>query len=604
MEKLKKVLNAIGNIFAFLRRFVANILVLILLAIVVVAIIESADRPSVPGQAILRLNPSGNLVEATTEISGPASLLVGDLLAEEVAVSSLVDAIESATHDSRISMIELDLENLWGANLLQIEAIGEALEEFKAAGKRIVAYGTSLSQSQYVLSSYADEVYLHPMGQLLFPGFSMVRSYYKDLMDKLQLQMHVFSVGSFKTAVEPFTRSSMSDEARESYRPIVDQNWGELRGIVLANTAVAPEQFDDYVFQLKQLLEAEDASIGSLAVSQGLIDGLKDSIEYETHIEGIYEELTGREEVKRITFNSYADLMEKKSLRIKPNSIGYIVAQGGIVTGSSNTMVIGSKWLKGAIKEAREEDRIKALVLRVDSPGGSAFASEQIRLELQKFKESEKPLVVSMAGTAASGGYWIATPADLIVAGDTTLTGSIGVFSMLPNVEKTLATVGVNSDSLTTTPLGHYDDPTLPLSPQMAAVIQNSVDEVYKQFISIVSDGRNQPIEHIERVAQGRVWTGVDALNHGLVDMIGDFDDAIEQAAELAGIANYNLYRVKGNPKQGMPSLMSLILKSASATVPFNQILPSNSGTLGLPHSIRDPLNVYALCRSCEISTL
>ena len=604
MEKLKKVVSAIGNVFALLRRVVANIFVLVLLAILVAAIVGSLRGPSIPSQAVLRLNLEGSLVEASTDLPRATSLFFGEFLGNEISVATLVETIDTAATDPRVVMLELKFENLHGANLLEIAAVGEALSNFRSTGKQIIAYGTSYSQDQYVLSSYADQIYMHPMGQLLLPGFSVARTYYKDLMEKLGVRMHVFSVGSYKTAVEPYTRSAMSDEAKESYRPVIDQNWNELRRIVLSNVETSEAQFDEYVFELGRLLEQSDTSIAELSESNGLISGLKNSIEYEEYLESTFKEQTKAKKLRRVDFGEYVEATWENPTTTKPNTIGYVVAQGPIMSGSSVTGVIGSKWLKGVIREARENDDIRALVLRIDSPGGSAFASEQIRLELQRFKESDKPLVVSMAGVAASGGYWISTPADVIFAGETTLTGSIGVFSLLPNIEQALKSVGLNSESLTTTPIGNVDDPTLPLSPQMAAVLQNSVDEVYKQFVAIVSESRNRSIAEIEPVAQGRVWTGADALSHGLVDMIGDFDDAIAKAAELTGISNYKVHRLKGDPKQELPPLTSLILNRFQSKVLRDKVETPLRASFGQTFFGRDPLNVYALCSSCGISML
>ncbi|EEK2373163.1 signal peptide peptidase SppA, partial [Salmonella enterica] len=455
---------------------------------------------------------------------------------QENSLFDIVNAIRQAKDDRNITGIVLDLKNFTGADQPSMRYIGKALREFRDSGKPVFAVGENYSQGQYYLASFANKIWLSPQGQVDLHGFATNGLYYKTLLDKLKVSTHVFRVGTYKSAVEPFIRDDMSPAAREADSRWIGELWQNYLHTVSANRQISPQQLFPGAQAIIDGLTSVGGDTAKYALDHKLVDALASSADVEKALTKQFGWSKTENNYRAISYYDYS----LKTPADTGGTIAVIFANGAIMDGEETPGNVGGDTTASQIRDARLDPKVKAIVLRVNSPGGSVNASEVIRAELAAARAAGKPVVVSMGGMAASGGYWISTPANYIVASPSTLTGSIGIFGVINTVENSLSSIGVHSDGVSTSPLADISM-TKALSPEVQQMMQLSIEYGYKRFITLVADARKRTPEQIDKIAQGHVWTGEDAKANGLVDSLGDFDDAVAKAAELAKLKQWHL---------------------------------------------------------------
>ncbi|MGQ9425964.1 signal peptide peptidase SppA [Gilvimarinus sp. F26214L] len=536
---LGRSLRAIGRTIDRTRIVVINAIFLLVLALVLLAIFSGGPGP-IPERAPLRVEITGFLVDQRSYIDPVAQMLTPSAGSSETVVRDVVRAIKAGAQDPRITELVLELQYFTGGDISKLEEIGTALSTFKDSGKPITAVSAFYSQAQYYLASYADQVLMDPMGAVLLTGYGSYRNYFNEALDKLNINLHVFRVGEYKDAVEPFTRMSMSEASREHNSQWIDQLWGIYTSRVETQRQLPKDAINDYVSNLDQHLLSLDGDAAALAVQNKLVDSLTTAPQLRQMLIEKYGYDEQQDSYRAVPYLRYVDHLEQQPAMAR-NRIGLIVASGTIFDGEQPPGSIGGDTLAALIREARESRDVQALVLRIDSGGGSAFASEIIRSELLATQDAGIPVIVSMGSVAASGGYWIAANADEIWATPTTLTGSIGVFSILPTFENSLDRLGISTDGYGTNTLADSMRLDMPLDPIAANVIQLNVENIYRRFLTIVAEGRNTEPDLVHPIAQGRVWSGIAAQELGLVDKLGYLDDAIAAAAEHGGVSDYQV---------------------------------------------------------------
>lgn len=430
--------------------------------------------------------------------------------------------------------------------------IGKALREFRDSGKPVFAVGENYSQGQYYLASFANKIWLSPQGQVDLHGFATNGLYYKTLLDKLKVSTHVFRVGTYKSAVEPFIRDDMSPAAREADSRWIGELWQNYLHTVSANRQISPQQLFPGAQAIIDGLTSVGGDTAKYALDHKLVDALASSADVEKALTKQFGWSKTENNYRAISYYDYS----LKTPADTGGTIAVIFANGAIMDGEETPGNVGGDTTASQIRDARLDPKVKAIVLRVNSPGGSVNASEVIRAELAAARAAGKPVVVSMGGMAASGGYWISTPANYIVASPSTLTGSIGIFGVINTVENSLSSIGVHSDGVSTSPLADISM-TKALSPEVQQMMQLSIEYGYKRFITLVADARKRTPEQIDKIAQGHVWTGEDAKANGLVDSLGDFDDAVAKAAELAKLKQWHL-----DYYQDEPTVLDMVMDS------------------------------------------
>ncbi len=511
----------------------------------------SGKEVKIPKGAALIINPAGFIVEQKDYVD-PISQIINDATNSskppQTALIDILDAIRNGAKDKRISALVIDTNTMEGAGLTKLQAIGEAIDTFKNSGKPVIAKGTFFGQSQYLLAAHADEIYLDPEGGVIMEGFGRFKTYYKSLFDNLDIDIHVFKVGKFKSAVEPFLLDQMSDPAKEANLRWLGVLWDAYKQDISSARNISVDDIDSYVNGYPELIKKASGDNAAIALENKFVDGLKDSIQFRAYmVDKVGEDKKG-ETYKHVSMNKYLKTI-RQPFEIYDDStdkIALITAKGAIMDGNQVEGSIGGTSLAKLIRKARNDDSIKAVVLRVDSPGGSAFASEVIRREIVATKAAGKKFVVSMGTYAASGGYWISADADEIWARPTTITGSIGIFGMFPTIDRPLAKMGIHRDGIGTTPLAGAISIASPLSPEYAELIQEMINHGYDNFLKIVANGRNMTTEEVDEIAQGRVWAGSDALKLGLVDKLGTLQDALDSAAAMVDLGeDYEVYHIK-----------------------------------------------------------
>jgi protease-4 len=536
-------------------------LILLLLIFGVLLGVLRGSVPKIPARAALLIVPEGQLVE---QLSGdPVERAVEETRGEthrETLLWDLTDAIRVAATDARIPAIALDLQKFDGGTQPTLEELAAALREFRASGKKVIAYGAELSQERYYLAAQADEVLLDPMGFVLIDGYDRYRMYLKEALDKLGVEINVFRVGAFKSAVETFTRTNMSAEDREESRSYLTALWSSYQEAVTRARKLQPDALARYVDTLSKTVPAAGGDAARVALQAGLVTGLKTRLEFEQRVVTLVGKDDNNGSFKAVSLDDYvryARAQKKLKADGKPR-VGVIVAAGEILDGEQPPGTIGGETLAKLIRQVRTDHDIKALVLRVDSPGGSVLASEQIYRELVALRAAGKPIVVSMSGYAASGGYYISAPADEILASPATITGSIGIFAIIPTLDRTLGKVGVSVDGVGTTPLSGQLRLDRPLGEDARALLQSTVTRGYAEFLERVADGRKKTRDEVDKVAQGRVWSGNDAHRIGLVDQLGSFNDAAKAAARRAKVTDYALEFIEPELTWAQALLMQL----------------------------------------------
>ncbi|OHL46696.1 signal peptide peptidase SppA [Salmonella enterica] len=522
---------------------------------------------------------------------------------QENSLFDIVNAIRQAKDDRNITGIVLDLKNFTGADQPSMRYIGKALREFRDSGKPVFAVGENYSQGQYYLASFANKIWLSPQGQVDLHGFATNGLYYKTLLDKLKVSTHVFRVGTYKSAVEPFIRDDMSPAAREADSRWIGELWQNYLHTVSANRQISPQQLFPGAQAIIDGLTSVGGDTAKYALDHKLVDALASSADVEKALTKQFGWSKTENNYRAISYYDYS----LKTPADTGGTIAVIFANGAIMDGEETPGNVGGDTTASQIRDARLDPKVKAIVLRINSPGGSVNASEVIRAELAAARAAGKPVVVSMGGMAASGGYWISTPANYIVASPSTLTGSIGIFGVINTVENSLSSIGVHSDGVSTSPLADISM-TKALSPEVQQMMQLSIEYGYKRFITLVADARKRTPEQIDKIAQGHVWTGEDAKANGLVDSLGDFDDAVAKAAELAKLKQWHL-----DYYQDEPTVLDMVMDSMTGSV--RAMLPEGIQAM-LPAPLvsaantvkaegdklaafNDPQNRYAFCLTC-----
>lgn len=522
---------------------------------------------------------------------------------QENSLFDIVNAIRQAKDDRNITGIVLDLKNFTGADQPSMRYIGKALREFRDSGKPVFAVGENYSQGQYYLASFANKIWLSPQGQVDLHGFATNGLYYKTLLDKLKVSTHVFRVGTYKSAVEPFIRDDMSPAAREADSRWIGELWQNYLHTVSANRQISPQQLFPGAQAIIDGLTSVGGDTAKYALDHKLVDALASSADVEKALTKQFGWSKTENNYRAISYYDYS----LKTPADTGGTIAVIFANGAIMDGEETPGNVGGDTTASQIRDARLDPKVKAIVLRVNSPGGSVNASEVIRAELAAARAAGKPVVVSMGGMAASGGYWISTPANYIVASPSTLTGSIGIFGVINTVENSLSSIGVHSDGVSTSPLADISM-TKALSPEVQQMMQLSIEYGYKRFITLVADARKRTPEQINKIAQGHVWTGEDAKANGLVDSLGDFDDAVAKAAELAKLKQWHL-----DYYQDEPTVLDMVMDSMTGSVramlpeAIQAMLPaplvSAANTVKAEGdklaAFNDPQNRYAFCLTC-----
>lgn len=522
---------------------------------------------------------------------------------QENSLFDIVNAIRQAKDDPNITGIVLDLKNFTGADQPSMRYIGKALHEFRDSGKPVFAVGENYSQGQYYLASFANKIWLSPQGQVDLHGFATNGLYYKTLLDKLKVSTHVFRVGTYKSAVEPFIRDDMSPAAREADSRWIGELWQNYLHTVSANRQISPQQLFPGAQAIIDGLTSVGGDTAKYALDHKLVDALASSADVEKALTKQFGWSKTENNYRAISYYDYS----LKTPADTGGTIAVIFANGAIMDGEETPGNVGGDTTASQIRDARLDPKVKAIVLRVNSPGGSVNASEVIRAELAAARAAGKPVVVSMGGMAASGGYWISTPANYIVASPSTLTGSIGIFGVINTVENSLSSIGVHSDGVSTSPLADISM-TKALSPEVQQMMQLSIEYGYKRFITLVADARKRTPEQIDKIAQGHVWTGEDAKANGLVDSLGDFDDAVAKAAELAKLKQWHL-----DYYQDEPTVLDMVMDSMTGSVramlpeAIQAMLPaplvSAANTVKAEGdklaAFNDPQNRYAFCLTC-----
>ena len=518
-----------------LRKALHLILLLVIFGFILAALHTSA--PVVPRSAALVIAPEGELVEQLS--SDPLRRAFGEASggpAPETLLKDVIDSIQAAKGDGRIKLIVLDPSNLGPSGLSKLQEIGAALREFRAAGKRVVVAADSMDQSQYYLASQAGEVYLDPLGLVYIDGFSYYRMFLKDAIDKLGVDVNGFRAGTFKSFTDQYSRSDMAPSEREESSVWLDALWNAYQQDVTRARSLPANALNEYIAEEPAALAAVNGDAAKLALQRGLVTALKSRRQLGDELKGLVGEDSDNHSFNAVGMAQYlAAVRAKHLLKSKSDSrVGIVVASGEILDGHQPPGTIGGESTSDLLRQARYDHGVKAVVLRVDSPGGSMFASEQILREVQALRKAGKPVVVSMSTYAASGGYYIAAAANQIFASPTTLTGSIGVFSVIPTFQRTLEKFGVKVDGIGTTPIAGDMRLDRALTPATRQILQTSVDHAYAEFLLRVGEGRKKSVEEVDKIAQGRVWAGSDAQRVGLVDHLGGLKDATEAAAKLA----------------------------------------------------------------------
>ena len=582
-----------------------NSIFLMMVVFIIISIFSSIFSNNLidPEGKALVINPSGPIVEQVSGPSDPFQTLITGQQSSELYVGDLLEVLEAASNDERIKDLVLRLDNISGTGQAVLFDVGLALKNVKESGKRIIAIGDDYSESGFYLASFADEIIMNPEGWILLDGFDRSKMYYKSFLDKLKISVNVIRVGTFKSAVEPYLRDDMSDAAKEANLAYLDVLWASWVDVVSTNRSLTPESIQYLVDNADELVKKSKKGTAEAFLNYGMIDKLLTRTEQREYMVQLFGESETEEPFNKISGGSYYQvLQDEKKAKTSENKIAVVVARGTIMDGDQPPGTIGGDSTSRLIKNAYEDEAVKAIVLRVDSGGGGVFASEVIRQELLKAQEKGIKVIASMGNVAASGGYWISTNADEIWASHNTITGSIGIFGLLPTVDKSLENIGINTDGVSTGKLDASGDPTKGLSPMFKNIIQAEIEHGYDKFITLVSESRGIDKKQVDNIAQGRVWAGETALELGLVDQLGNIKDAINRAAELAEIDSYETYY----PSEALDwkqRLLSSIFSISGGIIPQsildNFFVKSSLKTLSEIESFNDPKGIYLKCEDC-----
>jgi len=608
---LARFFSGILGIYRFIRAVLFNLVFLLVLLIVFGALIGTPSVVVQPGSALL-LDPAGIIVEQET-YTDPVTLLtnrsagLGDN--GEVLLQDLLDAINAARDDERITSMLLMTDWMQGAGLTQLFDLGDAIDSFRSSGKKVYALGSGFDQGQYLLASQADQVLMHDFGQVGLEGFGVWQNYFQNALTKLGVNVHIFRVGDYKSAVEPYSRNDMSSESRANYTRLLGDLWRNYVSRIEMNRSLAAGTVDDYINQFDAHLAEYRGNTADLALALNLVDRIDSR---PAMLEYLKQEIgTNRDdELNTVDFSDYLHA-NPPAIQESIDRIAVIVAEGEIVDGEAPQGTIGGETLSALIRDTTSDDDIKALVLRINSPGGSAFASELVRAELAAFKASGRPLIVSMGDTAASGGYWIASVADQIWANAGTLTGSIGIFGMMFTLEESFTKLGVSADGVGTTAMSGYAALGRALPEVASRSLQLQIENGYERFITLVAEARDLDPAQVNAIAQGQVWSGQAAFDNGLVDKLGNLQGAIDAAASLAGVDDYRIeweqplmspyeqFLKQLMEHSGVKSLVQPLAQGLLQPSPVQQVLREMEQELDWMLRANDPQHAYVRCLEC-----
>ncbi|MFT7286333.1 MAG: protease-4 [Halieaceae bacterium] len=592
-----------------LRRALANLLFIALLVLVYLVF---SDQPApLPERAALVLNPTGRVVDERTHVQLP-QLLGADAASGEVLLQDLIDSVEFAREDERIVALVLDLDGLLSIGLSKTSELGAAIARFRDSAKPVVALGSYYSQDQYRLAVEADTVLMHPFGVVALEGFSIYQNYFADALEKLSVSMHVFRAGDFKSIAEPYMRTDMSPGERRVTQNWLDDLWRGYGRTVEARRGLESGALTALIDGYPQRLREQSGSASRLALQAGLVDELLDRDQQNEFLSELVGARDEDERYSAIVFEEYLSRVRPRRIDAGSAAVAIVTAQGSILPGEQPPGTIGADTLTRLLRETAQRSETRAIVLRINSGGGSVFASEIIREELARIRREGTPIVASFGAVAASGGYYIAMATDRIVATESTITGSIGVFAAFPTVERLLARGGVYTDGVGTTSLAGGLRPDRALAPAIADALQQSVDSIYEQFVDLVADGRGLDRAAVDAVAEGRVLSATAAHKAGLLDSIGGLDAAVDVAAELAGLEEgaYSVISIDTpvSPQQlllqqlgeilgaGRPSVLGQLLPGGAVLQGWLQPLRENAELL---ETLEDPQHLYMHCLVC-----
>lgn len=512
-----------------------SLVFLLLFFTAVFLILSSRPSPGAVRDGALLLNLDGSVVEEISPIDPLNALLSSAVPTREFAARDLVRAIDAAREDKRIKAIALDMSTFLGGGHVHMLEIGEALDRFRATGKPILAYAVAYTDDSVLLASHATEVWVDPMGGAAITGPGGERLYYGGLLERLKVKAHVFRVGTHKSAVEPYMLSGMSPEARENYQQLYGSLWQEWQATV--RRARPQANIAQVTSDIPAWLASSGGDLAKAAIAAGLADRAGTRVEWGERVAQVAGEDSWDETPGAFAHSELEAWLADKAPATSGNAIGVITIAGEISDGQAGPGQAGAQRIGRLLDDALDDD-LKALVVRVDSPGGTVTGSEAIRRAILRHKAKRIPIVVSMGNVAASGGYWVATPASRIFAEPETITGSIGIFGVVPTFEDALADWGVTTDGVQTTALSGQPDLAAGLTPEAEAVLQASVESGYERFLSLVGQSRRMTRARADQVGQGRVWDGGTARQLGLVDQFGGLDDAVAYAAEQANLSD------------------------------------------------------------------
>jgi protease-4 len=555
---IRRFFGGLWRAIDFSRRLVLNLLFLLVIGLIVFVWMASDRPPRLAPDTALVLNIQGDIVDEYTVGAQEAAL--AEALGRdrfETRLRDILAALKGAAGDPQITRVVLVLDDMGSAGLATLREVGAALERVRKAGKPVIAWSESYTQGQYFLAAHADEVFLHPSGMLLIRGLGGARGYYKDLLDKVGVKVNTFQAGRFKSFGEPFTRSGPSPEALEADAFLVNGLWSTWTADVERARKLKPGALMAAINDLPQRLQAVGGDVAALALREKLVDGLKrrDELRSLLRERGAPPAAEDPETFRQISMYSYLRYVDRP---LQGDAVAVIVAQGEIIEGDERKGTVGARAVSELVQRARHDDDVKALVVRVDSPGGSATASELIREQLELTRRAGKPVVVSMGDVAASGGYWIAMGGDEVLADAATITGSIGVFALIPNFAGTAEKVGVNTAGAASTWIAESTDLARPLDKRLAQVVEAGIGHTYRQFLEVVAAQRKSTPEKINEVAQGRVWTGAQAHERGLIDRLGGLDEAIQAAAQRASLGDAFRVEYLEHAPRGLDRYLSL----------------------------------------------
>ena len=609
---IRKILHSIWRGLDKIRK-VVHALLMIIIVIFLIAIFSSSSFISINEESVLIINPEGKLVD---QLQGSAyERAVNEAFGEiagEVLVDDIIDALNYAQYDDRIKLIFLKLDSLSGGGLSKLERIANKLDDVRESGKKIIAFADIYNQESYYIAVHANEVYLHPDGIFFPEGYSYYTNFFRDLIDNLKVDWNIFRAGNYKSAVEPFVRNDMSPESKISRSRIAEKLWLKFDADVSLARNLMPGTLNDFAENLLNNFESHTGNIASIAYSFDLFDDLLNIDQVELQIGQEFEFDIANINQHKISFHAYLDAMRSiDTPEIFVDNIALIVASGEILDGNHAPGAIGGDSTSSLLREALHDESIRGVVLKIDTPGGSAFASEKILEQIIALKAANKPVVVLMGSVAASGGYWIAMAADKIFASPATITGSIGVFAMFPTFQKSLAELGIYSDGAGTNAWSGSFRIDREVSDNLKRLIQSQVDYSYSEFVSKVSHFREISTEDVRSIAEGQVWTGEEALENGLIDALGGIEDAVEEVQALANLTEMDYGIINLEQKISPAELFAVSFLGSLVDMGINfSALGSGNGMLNviskkvddlaLPFiKFNDPQGLYTYC-FCE----